>query len=94
MDRIQAMSTLLAVVRAGSLSAAARDTGFALSVVSKRLAALERRVGSRLLAISASQANPLSARSRMRMRGQRLRMAATRWAASKDHKAHRYGNVR
>jgi DNA-binding transcriptional LysR family regulator len=46
------ISELRTFVRAGSLSAAGREMGLALSVVSKRLASLERRTGARLLARS------------------------------------------
>ncbi len=49
MDRIEAMSTLLAVVRAGSLSAASRDLGTPLATVSRHVSELEARLGTRLL---------------------------------------------
>ena len=42
-DDITELRTFVTIVRAKSLSAAAREIGLALSVVSKRLAALERR---------------------------------------------------
>src|SRR6266576_3239988 len=44
--------TFVNVLAARSLSAAARDMDLALSVVSKRLASLERRTGTRLIARS------------------------------------------
>ena len=47
-DHIQDLRVFEAVARTGSLSAAARDLGLALSVLSKRLARLEAAVGSRL----------------------------------------------
>ena len=42
MDRIEAMTTLLAVVEAGSLSAASRKLGVPLPTVSRRISELER----------------------------------------------------
>jgi DNA-binding transcriptional LysR family regulator len=52
LDDINELRTFVTVVAAGSLSAAAREMGLALSVVSKRLASLERRTGTRLIARS------------------------------------------
>jgi len=49
MDRLDAMATLLAVVEAGSLSAAARRLNMPLTTVSRRLSDLEAHVGARLL---------------------------------------------
>src|SRR3981081_2906889 len=49
LDDITELRTFVIIVRARSLSAAAREMDLALSVVSKRLAALERRTGTRLL---------------------------------------------
>lgn len=48
MDRFAAMSTLLAVVEAGSLSAGARRLGMPLATVSRRMAELEAHLGIRL----------------------------------------------
>jgi DNA-binding transcriptional LysR family regulator len=48
MDRFAAMSTLLAVVEAGSLSAGARRLGMPLATVSRRMADLEAHLGIRL----------------------------------------------
>ena len=50
LDDIKELRTFVSIVGAGSLSAAAREMDLALSVVSKRLAALERRTGTRLIA--------------------------------------------
>jgi len=50
LDDINELRTFVSVVAVGSLSAAARKMDLALSVVSKRLAALERRAGIRLIA--------------------------------------------
>jgi DNA-binding transcriptional LysR family regulator len=49
MDRLEAMSILLAVVDAGSLSAAARRLGTPLPTVSRKLAELEAHLHTRLL---------------------------------------------
>jgi DNA-binding transcriptional LysR family regulator len=48
-DSVYEMSVLAKVVAAGSLSAAARDLGVSTAVVSRRLAALEARLGVRLV---------------------------------------------
>jgi DNA-binding transcriptional LysR family regulator len=52
LDDIPELRTFVRIVAAGSLSAAAREMGLALSVVSKRLATLERRADVRLVARS------------------------------------------
>ena len=49
MDRLEAMSILLAVVDAGSLSAAARRLGMPLPTVSRKVADLEAHLRARLL---------------------------------------------
>jgi DNA-binding transcriptional LysR family regulator len=49
MDRLAAMSILLAVVEAGSLSAAARRLGTPLATVSRKISELETHLGTRLL---------------------------------------------
>jgi DNA-binding transcriptional LysR family regulator len=49
MDRLAAMKVLMAVVEAGSLSAAARNLGVPLSTVSRRLAELEAHLRTRLI---------------------------------------------
>ena len=48
-DSLYEMSVFSKVVAAGSLSAAARDLGISTAVVSRRLAALESRLGVRLV---------------------------------------------
>jgi DNA-binding transcriptional LysR family regulator len=48
-DRIEAMTTLLAVVEAGSLSAASRKLGVPLPTVSRRIAELEAHLKTQLL---------------------------------------------
>lgn len=49
MDRLREMEIFAAVAASGSLSAAARRLNLSVAVVSKQLAALERRLGSRLV---------------------------------------------
>jgi LysR family transcriptional activator of dmlA len=46
------LHTIVRIAATGSLSAAGREMGLALSVVSKRLATLERRTDTRLIARS------------------------------------------
>ena len=48
-DRLESMSTLVAVVEAGSLSAAARRSNTQLTTVSRRISDLEERLQTRLL---------------------------------------------
>jgi DNA-binding transcriptional LysR family regulator len=52
LDDITELRTFVRIVGAGSLSVAGREMGLALSVVSKRLAKLERRTEARLIARS------------------------------------------
>lgn len=49
MDRFEAMAVFVKVAEAGSLSAAARELGLSLTSVSRQLAALEERLGIRLV---------------------------------------------
>lgn len=49
MDKLQAMTTFVRVVEAGSFSAIARETAATQSAVSKQVAALERTLGAKLL---------------------------------------------
>jgi len=49
LDDLNELRTFQRILALGSLSAAARDLGIGLAVVSKRLAALERRAGARLV---------------------------------------------
>lgn len=49
MNRLEAMSTLLAAVDAGSLSAASRKLGVPLATVSRRVSDLEAALGTKLL---------------------------------------------
>jgi LysR family transcriptional activator of dmlA len=52
LDDVTELRTFVRIAAAGSLSAASREMGLALSVVSKRLASLERRAEVRLIARS------------------------------------------
>lgn len=52
MDHLDAMRTLVAIAERGSLSAAARTLGTPVASVSRKLAALEKHVGTRLVARS------------------------------------------
>lgn len=49
LDDLNELKTFREILHRGSLSAAARSLGVALTVVSKRLATLERRTGTRLI---------------------------------------------
>ena len=49
MDRLQAMNVLLAVVDAGSLSAASRRLRIPLATVSRRIGELEAHLGAKLV---------------------------------------------
>lgn len=49
MDRLESMSTLVAAVDAGSLSAASRQLGMPLATVSRKVSELEAHLGTRLL---------------------------------------------
>ncbi len=49
MDRLESMSTLVAAVQAGSLSAAARKLGMPLATVSRKVSELEAHLHTRLL---------------------------------------------
>ena len=49
MDRLKAMSMLVAVNEAGSLSAAARALQVPLATLSRKVSDLEARLGTRLL---------------------------------------------
>src|SRR6516162_5225986 len=49
MDRLDAMRMFVAVVRAGSLTAASRELRVPLPTVSRRVAQLERHLGATLL---------------------------------------------
>jgi DNA-binding transcriptional LysR family regulator len=72
LDDISELRTFVSVVAARSLSAAARDMGLALSVVSKRLAALERRTGIRLIARSTRRFAPTQEGMDLYERAQRI----------------------
>jgi len=72
LDDINELRTFVSVVAARSLSAAAREMDLALSVVSKRLAALERRTGIRLIARSTRRLAPTEEGLDLYERAQRI----------------------
>lgn len=71
-DDLQELRTFVRIVGAGSLSAAAREIGVRLDVVSKRLAALERRVGTRLIARTTRRLSPTDEGRDLYARAQRI----------------------
>ena len=62
MDRLEAMSLLLSVVEAGSLSAAGRKLGVPLPTVSRKISDLEAHLNTRLLTRSTRKLSPTRAR--------------------------------
>ena len=76
-DDLQELRTFVRIVSAGSLSAAARATGVRLDAVSKRLASLEKRVGTRLVARTTRRLAPTD-------EGRELYERATRILAELD----------
>jgi hypothetical protein len=66
MDRLDAMSVLLAVVEAGSLSAASRRLGTPLATISRKISELESHLKAKLLHRSTRQmtrGDPISMRA-------------------------------
>jgi DNA-binding transcriptional LysR family regulator len=61
MDRLEAMTLLVAVVEAGSLSAAGRKLGIPLPSVSRKIADLEAHLGARLLVRTTRKLTPTDA---------------------------------
>ncbi len=57
MDRLEAMTVLAAAVDAGSLSGAARSLGMPLATVSRKVAELEKHLGTQLFARGARRLN-------------------------------------
>ena len=72
LDDITELRTFARIVSAGSLSAAGREMNLALSVVSKRLANLERRLDVRLLARSTRQISLTDEGRELYQRAQRI----------------------
>ncbi len=58
LDNLDELRTFHRILALGSLSAAARELGVALAVVSKRLATLERRAGVRLISRTTRKLSP------------------------------------
>ena len=69
MDRLQAMKVLLAVVEAGSLSAASRRLSVPLATVSRRIAELEAHLGVQAAQPDEPQARSHRGRPRLHRRG-------------------------
>jgi DNA-binding transcriptional LysR family regulator len=61
MDKLESMSTLVAAIEAGSLSAASRQLGVPLATVSRRVAELENHLGVRLLTRTSRRLQPTDA---------------------------------
>lgn len=60
-DRLDTLSLFARVVETGSLTAAARDHGLSLPAASRRISALEARLGARLLLRSTRRTQPTEA---------------------------------
>jgi DNA-binding transcriptional LysR family regulator len=72
MDRFTTMATFVRVAQLGSLSAAARDLGLTQPAVSQQVAALERRLGVRLLNRSTRRLAPTEAGERYLAQARRI----------------------
>jgi DNA-binding transcriptional LysR family regulator len=84
LDDLDEMRTFQEILRLGSLSAAARDLGVSLAVVSKRLASLERRVGQRLIHRTTRSLSPTEEGAALSLRLERVMealQAAEGWLA-------------
>ncbi len=77
MDRLEAMSLLLATLDAGSFSAAARERGVPVSTLTRKIGELERQLGTVLLLRSTRRLTPTDA-------GNRYAAAARRIVAQVD----------
>jgi DNA-binding transcriptional LysR family regulator len=72
LDDINELRTFVRIAKTGSLSAAGREMGLALSVVSKRLATLEHRTGTRLIARSTRRLSLTDEGAKLLDRAQRI----------------------
>jgi len=72
LDDISELRTFVRIAASGSLSAAGRELGLALSVVSKRLAALEARTNTRLIARSTRRLSLTDEGAKLFERAQRI----------------------
>lgn len=72
LDDIKELRTFIRIATTGSLSAAGRDMGLALSVVSKRLATLERKTQTRLITRNTRQLSLTEEGARLFERAQRI----------------------
>ena len=61
MDRLEAMSVLVAAAEAGSFSAASRRLGVPLPTISRKVADLETQIGTRLLVRTTRKLTPTDA---------------------------------
>ncbi|MEH3118844.1 MAG: LysR family transcriptional regulator [Methylorubrum populi] len=88
LDDLNELRTFERILALGSLSAAARDLGVTLAVVSKRLASLERRVGVRLIQRTTRSLSATEAGEELRAHAERvldaLATAEERLATGRD----------
>ena len=72
LDDLDELRTFQRILACGSLSAAARDLGVSLAVVSKRLATLERRAGARLIHRTTRRLSPTEEGENLRVHVDRV----------------------
>ncbi len=85
LDDITELRTFVRIATSGSLSAAGRDMGLALSVVSKRLATLERKTKTRLIARNTRQLSLTEEGAKFFERAQRILAEVDEAEASLTH---------
>jgi LysR family transcriptional activator of dmlA len=85
LDDIGELRTFVRIATTGSLSAAGRDMGLALSVVSKRLATLERKTETRLIARNTRQLSLTEEGAKFFERAQRILAEVDEAEASLTH---------
>jgi LysR family transcriptional activator of dmlA len=85
LDDITELRTFVRIATAGSLSAAGREMGLALSVVSKRLATLERKTETRLIARNTRQLSLTEEGAKFFERAQRILAEVDEAEASLTH---------
>jgi DNA-binding transcriptional LysR family regulator len=85
LNDIAELRTFIRIATTGSLSAAGRDMGLALSVVSKRLATLERKTETRLIARNTRQLSLTEEGARFFERAQRILAEVDEAEASLTH---------
>jgi DNA-binding transcriptional LysR family regulator len=91
MDRLEAMSLLLSVVEAGSLSAASRKLGVPLPTVSRKISDLEAHLNTRLLTRSTRKLALTDSGAAYVAAVRRIldEVSEAEWAASGEHAAPR-----